>query len=144
MVDIKKLAQQAEKRKTIWPKLEFSPDGDKLAEGHAIVTFQGNPTQVNNPKAAPGTPNEFLVAIVQLEQPSDFGQMPGTYQLVFAAANTALTDGILNAMSRHKNDLMGVRCDIEAYTYVHPKHGKTRGYRVNSLGRFDTQGNRIE
>lgn len=132
MVDLEKLAQKAQERKQFYPALEFTPDGDKFAEGHATVRFrESGPMVVENPKAKGDQPREFLVIHVDLLQNSDFGQTPGVYQLQMAATNSSLTDGILKIWADNNRNLEGVVVDIEAYTYVHKQHGKTRGYRVN-------------
>lgn len=133
MVDIKKLAQAAEKRKTIYPALEFSPGDDKHAEGSAIVRFLGALVPVENPKAKPGQSKEFLTVNVELLHDSDFGQRAGTYQLRTAATNTSLTDGILKIMNDHGGDLMDCVAEITTYNYNHPQHGRTRGYRVREV-----------
>lgn len=132
MVDMKKLAQKAEERKTYDPALEFTPDGNKFAEGHARVRFLDIGFSVTkNPKPKTGQPSEFLTIRCELLVASDFGQQPGRYQLQTAAANSSLTDGILKLWTANGEHLDGITADIETYNYVHKTHGKTRGYRVN-------------
>lgn len=134
MVDIQELAKKAQARKVIYPQLEFTPQGDKYAEGEALVLFKDiGFAVVNNPKAKGDMPKEFLAIHVDLLDDSDFGQSPGTYQLLTAATNSSLTDGILKLFKENNDNLQGVAARIETYNYVHPKHGKTRGYRVTRV-----------
>lgn len=131
---MRELAKTANERKTIYPALEFTPNGDKTAEGFAFVKFRENGfSVVTNPKATGDMPREFYVIHVHLLRNSDFGQQPGIYQLQTAAANSALTDGILKIWQRNNENLKDVMVSIETYNYVHTKHGKTRGYRVEQI-----------
>lgn len=133
-MDIEALAKKAQDRKTIYPALDFSPNGNKTAEGRAVVRFREiglNP--VKNPKAKKGQPEEFLVTHVDLLEASDFGQQPGIYQLQTAATNSSLTDGILKVWMQRNRNLEGAVVAIETYNYMHPKYGQTRGYRVSPI-----------
>lgn len=134
MVDIAELARKAQDRKTFYPALEFTPDGDKFAAGLATVRFREmGVSVVTNPKAKGDQPKEFLVIHVDLLQNSDFGQEPGIYQLQTAATNSSLTDGILQLWSQNNQNLEGVEAVIETYNYDHKVHGRTRGYRVTRV-----------
>lgn len=134
MVDLKKLANEATKREVIYPNLEFSPDGDKFAEGRAIVRFDQPMLRVVEYKDRETKESkEFLVILVTLEQPSDFGQLPGVYQLRTPAKSSTLTDGVLMLSQKHKDNLMGVRALIQTENYNHKKHGKTRAYRITEV-----------
>lgn len=145
MVDIRELANKAQDRKTYYPALEFTPNEDKFAEGHAEVRFREMTFNiVENPKAKKGQPNEFLVIHVDLLKNSDFGQTPGIYQLQTAAANSSLTDGILNLWNNNNENLEGVVADIETYVYNHKVHGKTRGYRVVQLKQPKTSAPKLQ
>lgn len=129
---MRELASKANERKTIYPALEFTPDGNKFAEGKALVQFRESAFNVvENPKATGNMPREFYVIHVDLLENSDFGQEPGVYQLQTAAANSSLTDGILKLWQQNNENLEGVKAIIETYCYVHKVHGKTRGYRVS-------------
>ena len=133
---MRELAAKANERKTIYPALEFTPDGDKFAEGSALVKFiESGFSVVANPKATGNMPKEFYVIHVQLLENSDFGQQPGTYQLQTAAGNSSLTDGILKVWQQNNENLEGVIAKITTNTYVHKVHGKTRGYTVVLIGK---------
>lgn len=132
--EMRRLAQKANERKEILPTLEFTPDGDKHAEGKALVRFvESGFTTVVNKKAKPGQPSEFYTVNVELLENSDFGQAPGRYQLLTAKSNSTLTDGILKVWQQRNENLEGAVVAIETYNYDHRLHGKTRGYRVARL-----------
>jgi hypothetical protein len=134
MVDMNQLKKDAQKRTIILPPLEFSPDGDKFAEGQATVEFLQptfRPIQYEDRETK--EKKEFLVIEVRLLENSDFNQRPGDYQLRTAARNSTLTDNLLQLSERHSGSLMGVRATIQTENYQHKRHGKTRAYRVTEI-----------
>lgn len=130
-IDIRKAAQQAEKRKDIYPKLKMGETG--MEEGKVHVRFD-QPTfgQAINPKPLPGQSGDFLTILVTVLTPSDFGHAGGEQVQVNAGPGSTLGDGLLKLWSAHKENLLGVEAIIEAYNYKNKNlQGKlTRAYRV--------------
>jgi len=131
-IDIRKAAQQAEKRKDIYPKLKLGETG--MEEGRVVVRFD-QPTfaQAINPKPLPGQSGDFLTILVTVVRDSDFGHVAGEQCQLNAGPGSTLGDGLLKLWSMHKENLLGVVATIEAYNYKNKNlQGKlTRAYRVS-------------
>lgn len=138
MVDINALAKKAQERKEIFPAVEFSPNGDAKAEGCVYCKFKDVTfTVATNPKPMKGQPADFLTVHVEIVRPTDFGQMPGTYQLQMPATNSLLTDGVMKLWTKNYESLQDVFAKISTYNYNHKKYGLTRGYRVEQITNED-------
>lgn len=131
-IDLKKAAQEAEKRKNIIPKLEF---GEENREGRYVVRFEDDSfTEAINPKPLPGMKPEFLTIPVTVVTNDGLPQAPGgPFQLAGSPGST-LGDGLLKVWNKHDGKLKGVHVEIRAvYTLIKKINKKARVYNVTEV-----------